>query len=75
VPDFKAIIANVLAVDPKTLTPETKLNAFDRWNSLAHIEIIVAIEEEFQIQLNQDEIVEMTSIAAIAEVLARHTAS
>jgi len=40
-----------------------------KWNSLTHIELIVGLEELFGIQFTQDEVVKMTSVGAIRDVL------
>jgi len=46
------------------------MSMVDGWDSLKHMELIVTIENEFGIpKLEMDEIVEMTSIAKIKEVL------
>lgn len=39
------------------------------WDSLAHIQLMLAIEEEFGVTLTTDEMSEMTSIPAILAVL------
>jgi len=45
------------------------------WDSLKHIEIIVAIEGTYKIDLTGDEIADMTSVKAIREQLANHGVS
>ena len=40
------------------------------WDSLQHMEIVTSIEQTFQIDLTADEIVDMTSVGAIKNVLA-----
>jgi acyl carrier protein len=42
------------------------------WDSLAHLELVLAIEERYQVNLSADEIVAMTSIAGIVGVLRAH---
>ena len=41
------------------------------WTSLNHFEIVLALEEEFNIHLSTEEIMEMTSINAIEALIAR----
>lgn len=43
-----------------------------QWNSLRHIEIILAVEAHFKIRLSDENIVELTSIKTIAECVGRH---
>jgi len=42
------------------------------WDSLAHLELVLAIEERYQVNLSADEIVAMISIAGIVGVLRAH---
>jgi acyl carrier protein len=41
----------------------------DAWDSLKHMELIVALEQSFDIQLSFDEIVAMQSVSEIKRVL------
>ncbi len=43
-----------------------------QWNSLKHIEIILAVEDHFKIRLSDENIVELTSIKTIAGCVDRH---
>ncbi len=45
------------------------MEATSTWDSLSHMELIAAIEDEFSIELTSDEIISMTSVATITEVL------
>lgn len=44
----------------------------NNWDSLSHMNLIVAIEDEFKIQLTGDEIAEMTTFDKIREILQKH---
>jgi acyl carrier protein len=63
------VISEVLRVPPDRLTSAMSIHKVDTWNSLSHIELVVTIEERFHIQLTEDEIVAMTSIAEIEKLL------
>jgi acyl carrier protein len=63
------VISEVLRVAPHKITSEMSIHKVDTWNSLTHIELVVTIEETFHIQLTEDEIVAMTSIAEIQKTL------
>jgi acyl carrier protein len=45
----------------------------NNWDSLSHMNLIVAIEEEFKIQLTGDEIAEMTTFDSIREIVKKHS--
>jgi acyl carrier protein len=63
------IISEVLRIPPDKIASELRIHEVDTWNSLTHIELVVVIEERFQIQLTEDEIVGMTSITEIQRIL------
>ena len=41
------------------------------WDSLAHVQLMLAVEDEFGVTLTTDEMAKMTSVPAILEVVAR----
>jgi len=68
-PDLVQIIARILQLDTKEITSELAIHETPTWNSLSHIELIVSIEEEFDLELTGDEIVAMTSVDNIRRTL------
>lgn len=42
------------------------------WDSLAHVELMMAIESEFDVTLTNEETADMTSIPAILDALRKH---
>jgi len=50
----KAIIANELGVDENKITPESKLSEDLGADSLDAVELIMAIEDEFGIEVNDE---------------------
>lgn len=65
----RGVIAEVLRLDPGKVRPEVAIHKVDAWNSLTHIELIVALEEKFDLQLTEDEIASMTTVAEIMRVV------
>jgi acyl carrier protein len=63
------VISEVLRMPPARITSELSIHKVDTWNSLTHIELVVTIEESFHVQLTEDEIVAMTSVAEIQRIL------
>lgn len=71
---LKAVMGKVFGVDPATLTPESGPHTLPKWDSAAHIELVLALEKEFGVQLTEDEVVELVSFEAILAVLQKHKA-
>ena len=45
------------------------MNNSDAWDSLKHMELIVSIENKFNVELSADDIVEMIDIKRIKKIL------
>ncbi len=41
------------------------------WDSLRHVELIFSIEDEFAVSFDEDELLELTSLRALADAVAR----
>ncbi len=63
------LMAELFRMNPKEITDSLSMKDTDAWDSLKHMELIVAIEEEFKIELLFDEIVVMQSVKEIKRVL------
>lgn len=58
-------VTDIPAADLKAHREEEKV-----WNSLQHVEVVFALEEEFGLTFAPEELARMTSVKAIADVLA-----
>jgi acyl carrier protein len=47
-------------------------NATPQWDSVAHLQLVVAIEDEFGIQLDPADVVDLKSYASAVRILQRH---
>jgi acyl carrier protein len=63
------IFSDVLQLPPETLGDQTSPETTPNWDSLAALNLVLALEEEFGIKLSAREIVKMRSIAAVRDVL------
>lgn len=46
--------------------------AVPQWDSLAHMALIAAMEDEFSVMIDTDEMIDMASFAKAAELLEKH---
>lgn len=63
------VISEVLGIPADKITTGIRIHDVDTWNSLTHIELVVMIEDKFHVQLTEDEIVSMTSLGALQDIL------
>jgi acyl carrier protein len=56
------IFIDILDLDECDLTDETSANDIEEWDSLSHIQLIVAIEKEFKIKFTSMEIMKWNNV-------------
>ena len=67
--------ADVLRVEPATLSEATAFVADLDADSLALVEIVMQLEERFDVRIPESELDDVTTVAAAADLVLRHTAS
>jgi acyl carrier protein len=65
----EALLADVLQIPAEQINDDLAMKDLDAWDSLKHMELIVALEQGFEVQLTFDEIVVMQSVREIKRVL------
>ena len=66
---LKNIMANVFGIEVEEINEMTSVDNCEQWDSFQHMSLIVAIEEEFGLNLNDDEVLRMKDFASIIDVL------
>lgn len=67
--DLKKLLSNIFEIKEDEITDELSMKTVENWDSLKHMELIVFIEEEFNIRLTADEIISMIDYKGIKNVL------
>jgi acyl carrier protein len=68
------LFREVLNDDQVTIVPESNADSIPGYDSLAHIDVISAIEQEFGIQFEFAEIVPLETVGDMVALIARKTA-
>jgi len=63
------IFRDVLDNEEIVLTPQTTANEVEDWDSLSHIQLIVAIEKKFKIKFNSKEILSWNNVSEMTECI------
>jgi acyl carrier protein len=63
------IVANVLKVDPQTLSCESNAQNTKNWDSLRHIEVIFAVENAYHVRFTLPEITGLRKLGDIRRLL------
>jgi len=69
---LEGLFKDVLEIQGDIRTDELKYNAYPKWNSLAHMSLVAAIETEFDCILETDDILGMSSFDAAVDIVRRH---
>ena len=65
------IFAEILEVDPASLSDQSAPDNVKGWDSAKSLEIVVALEETLGFEFSAEELSEMASIGATREILTR----
>jgi acyl carrier protein len=66
------VVASVLKTPRATLVPDASTDTIAGWDSLRHLQLILALEEAFAIQFAVEEIEAMQSVGVILAILETH---
>ena len=67
------IIGQVLNINPEEVTPETGVDTAQDWDSLAHINILTALDERAGGKISEiDDFMDATSVKKICETLVQN---
>lgn len=69
---IRRVLAEVLDLDPRSVSADTSTDTVDAWGSLQHLTLVLALEEEFEIQLGEDETVAIVSFPLIVAAVSEH---
>lgn len=69
----QAVFADVFRLAPEEITAETQFGELPAWDSMGHMDLMVALETHFGVEITAETISQLTSVAAIMEhIQAKH---
>lgn len=68
---IQSVMARVLSLPPDDIGPETSFWSIESWDSISHVELIVALEKEFNVRLGAEEAASILDYQSTRETLAR----
>ena len=66
---IRGIASDLFGVAPASITADSAPENQDAWDSTQHLNLVLAIEEKFNLQLSPEDIDQMRSIGAIATLV------
>ena len=66
---LKQVLANVFDEESGSINDESSMDTIENWDSLKHLNLILALEEEFAVSFDEDESIIIISYPLIKTVL------
>jgi acyl carrier protein len=66
----RMLLAEAANCDPAIIPDDVRIGRFERWDSLAHLRLVLGIEAQIGRQLDPDESVRIETLPDIATLLA-----
>lgn len=63
--DLRAVFAETFELDIAQIDPTAQLGEWPAWDSMAHMDLMLALESHFGIEINAETISQLISIPAI----------
>ena len=69
---YKSAFQEGLGTEDSAITEDLEFNSIEEWDSIGHMGLIAALEEEFNISFETDDIVEFSSYKKGIEILKKY---
>ncbi len=70
---IKNIIAKIFRVEVSAITEKSSVDNIENWDSLGHMNLILALEQEFGVQFEAEQIMELLNYKIILSTLKQFT--
>ena len=67
----RSIASDIFGVRADKITAESSPETIENWDSMQHLNLVLAIEEKFGVQLEPEDIERMKNIGAVAALVER----
>ena len=68
---LKSIVATVMGIPESMISKDLSPDLLEKWDSLRHMNLVTAVEEEFNIVFEYDEIVQVMEYRILEEIVRR----
>jgi acyl carrier protein len=66
---LKSIMSTVFQVEINEINSDASPSNLSQWDSMNHLNLVISIEEEFNLNLNDSQIVEMVDFNSILKII------
>ena len=68
---IKSVFSAVFGISQDEINNNSGPDTIESWDSLKHMNLVVSLEEEFNVEFNDSEILELISFANVKEILSK----
>ena len=65
--DIRKIMGRVWEMDPEEIPSDAKFNEIIQWDSLGHVNLLIALEKEYNISIDYKMLTKLVSIPTIIQ--------
>ena len=66
---IKKVMSDVLNIDVSLINNESSPDNIENWDSLKHMNLVIALEEEFKVEFDDEEIADSMNYALILNII------
>ena len=66
------VFSDALGIELDRIFDGLEYNTIKEWDSVAHMGLIAAMEEKFDIMIETDDVIDMSSVGKAKEILAKY---
>lgn len=70
--NIREVIAGVFSLAVDEVGVDSSIDTIEAWDSMGHVNLMMALEEQFGIKLDVDDAIEMTSMPDICKILEKY---
>jgi acyl carrier protein len=69
---LRSVFVESLGIDAAKVNDDLRYNSIPQWDSTAHMILIAQLEQSFNLMLDTDDIIDMSSFAQAKAILAKY---
>jgi len=69
---LRGVFVQSLGISAEAVTDTLEYNSIREWDSIAHMALIAAIDQEFGIMLETEDVIDMSSFAQAQAIVAKY---
>jgi len=70
---FFEVLSSILNVAREALSPQSSRDSLEEWDSIKHMYVVLALEEEFSVEFSDDEIANLVSVSDLMHAMTKKT--